>query len=213
MVFDFKPIFVTAFFRITMIKREQILEAAFKAFTSGGIKDVKMEDIAASLKISKKTLYDYFSGKKELVVKSLEYKLPQLLDKNARIIKCMPNPLKALVFCAVENIRFWSVFTDKFMEEAKALPELGEYGKYIRREMEIHDNQLLDGCVSEGYLREEESSRLISVFMTNLMKADQLRGQEVFPSDLCFDMVLTILGGLCTQKGRRVLEELKENYS
>lgn len=195
-----------------MIKREQILEAAFKAFTSTGIKDVKMEDIAASLKISKKTLYDFCKGKRDLVIQSLEYKLPQLLEKDAKIIKCMPNPLTALVFCAVENIRFWSVFTDKFMEEAKALPELGEYGKSVRKEMELHNNRLLDGCVAEGYLKEEDSSRLISVFMTNLMKADQLRGQEVFPSDLCFNMVLTIMGGLCIQKGRKVLDELKENY-
>ena len=195
-----------------MIKREQILEAAFKAFTSTGIKDVKMEDIAASLKISKKTLYDFCKGKRDLVIQSLEYKLPQLLEKDAKIIKCMPNPLTALVFCAVENIRFWSVFTDKFMEEAKALPELGEYGKSVRKEMELHNNRLLDGCVAEGYLKEEDSSRLIIVFMTKLMKADQLRGQEVFPSDLCFNMVLTIMGGLCTQKGRKVLDELKENY-
>lgn len=196
-----------------MTRREQILEAAFKAFTATGIKDVKMEDIAASLKMSKKTLYDNFKGKKDLLVQSLEYKLPQLLEKDAKIIKCMPNPLTALVFCAVENIRFWSVFTDKFMEEAKAMPELGEYGASVRKEMDLHNNRLLDGCVAEGYLKEEDSSRLVSVFMTNLMKADQLRGQDVFPSDLCFDMVLTIMGGLCTPKGRKVLDELKENYS
>ncbi|MBR4801784.1 MAG: TetR/AcrR family transcriptional regulator [Bacteroidales bacterium] len=196
-----------------MTKREQILEAAFRAFTSTGIKDVKMEDIASSLKISKKTLYEFFTCKKDLLVQSLEYKLPQLLEKDSRIIKTMANPLTALVFCAVENIRFWSVFTDKFMEEAKALPELGEYGKSVRKEMEMHNNRLLDGCVSEGYLKEEDSGRLVSVFMTNLMKADQLRNQDVFPSALCFNMVLTIMGGLCTPKGRKVLDELKENYS
>ena len=196
-----------------MTRREQILEAAFTAFASSGIKDVKMEDIAASLKISKKTLYEFCSGKKDLLVQSLDYKLPQLLEKDAKIIKCMPDPLKALVFCAVENIRFWSVFTDKFMEEAKAMPELGNYGESVRKEMDLHNNQLLDGCVAEGYLKKEDSSRLVSVFMTNLMKADQLRGQEVFPSDLCFDLVITIMGGLCTQKGRKVLDELKENYS
>ena len=196
-----------------MTRREQILEAAFEAFTSTGIKDVKMEDIAASLKISKKTLYEFCSGKKDLLVKSLEYKLPQLLEKDAEIVRNIHNPLSALVFCAVENIRFWSGFSDKFMEEAKALPVLGEYGKSVRKEMELHNNRLLDKCVAEEYLKEEDSSRLVSVFMTNLMKADQLRGQETFPAVLCFDMVLTIMGGLCTQKGRKVLEELKENYS
>ena len=43
------------------------MESAFNAFTSKGIKVVKMEDIAGSLKISKKTLYEFFSGKKELL--------------------------------------------------------------------------------------------------------------------------------------------------
>ncbi|MBQ2482758.1 MAG: TetR/AcrR family transcriptional regulator, partial [Bacteroidales bacterium] len=57
-----------------MTRREQILESAFNAFTSKGIKVVKMEDIAGSLKISKKTLYEFFSGKKELLVASMEYK-------------------------------------------------------------------------------------------------------------------------------------------
>ena len=151
-----------------MIKREQILETAFNAFTSKGIKEVKMEEIAAGLKISKKTLYDYFKSKKDLLVQSVEYKFPQLLEKNSKIIKCMPNPLTALVFCAVENIRFWCNFKEKFIREA---------------------------------------------FMDNLRNFDEFKNAEEFPSQLCFSIVITILGGLCTQKGKIILDELKENYS
>ena len=67
------------------------MESAFSAFTSNGIRDVKMEDIAAGLKISKKTIYDYFGSKKNLLIQSVEYKFPQLLEKNSKIIRLMPN--------------------------------------------------------------------------------------------------------------------------
>ncbi len=196
-----------------MTRREQILESAFNAFTSRGIKVVKMEDIAGSLKISKKTLYEFFSGKKELLVASMEYKIPKLLEKNSKIVRCMPNPLTAMVFCAVENIRFMSSFSESFVDEVRAVPELKDFGGNVKNEMDSLMNTMLSQCVREGYLKEEDSKRLVSVFMDNLRNFKELRNQDVFPSQLCFNIVITILGGLCTQKGKKVLDELKENYS
>ena len=196
-----------------MTRREQILESEFNAFTSKGIKVVKMEDIAGSLKISKKTLYEFFSGKKELLVASMEYKFPKLLEKNSKIVRCMPNPLTAMVFCAVENIRFMSSFSESFVDEVRAVPELKDFGGNVKNEMDSLMNTMLSQCVREGYLKEEDSKRLVSVFMDNLRNFKELRNQDVFPSQLCFNIVITILGGLCTQKGKKVLDELKENYS
>ena len=54
-----------------MIRKEQIMETAFDVFTQRGIKDVSMDDIVRTLKISKKTLYDYFSNKEDLVLQVL----------------------------------------------------------------------------------------------------------------------------------------------
>ena len=41
----------------------------------------------------------------------------------------------------------------------------------------------------------------------------ELKNPDVFPSQLCFNIVITILGGLCTQRGKKVLDELKDNYN
>ena len=54
-----------------MIRKEQIMETAFDVFTQRGIKDVSMDDIVRTLKISKKALYDYFSNKEDLVLQVL----------------------------------------------------------------------------------------------------------------------------------------------
>ena len=42
--------------------RERIIATATEAFTSKGIKSITMDDIAAALGISKRTLYEVFCG-------------------------------------------------------------------------------------------------------------------------------------------------------
>ena len=113
----------------------------------------------------------------------------------------------------MENIRFWSNFKEKFIREAEKIPELSSYRNIVKSELDGHSSQLLGGCVEGGYLKEEDSKRLVSIFMDNLRNFDQFKKPEDFPSQLCFSIVITIMGGLCTPKGKKVLDELKENYS
>ena len=47
--------------------RERIILAAVELFTTNGIKSITMDEIAASLGISKRTLYEAFSGQGNLV--------------------------------------------------------------------------------------------------------------------------------------------------
>ena len=47
--------------------RERILVTATEAFASKGIKSITMDDIAAALGISKRTLYEVFSDKESLL--------------------------------------------------------------------------------------------------------------------------------------------------
>ena len=47
--------------------RELILKTALEQFTKHGIKDVKMNDIASTLSISKRTIYELFNDKEQLL--------------------------------------------------------------------------------------------------------------------------------------------------
>ena len=47
--------------------RERIIETAVKAFAAQGIKSITMDDIATSLGISKRTLYEVFPDKETLL--------------------------------------------------------------------------------------------------------------------------------------------------
>ena len=48
--------------------KEKVACVAAEAFMRKGIKNVKMDDIAATLSISKRTLYELYSDKEELLL-------------------------------------------------------------------------------------------------------------------------------------------------
>ena len=50
-----------------MTQRDYIIDRATQMFVSQGIKSVRMDDIAQSLGVSKRTLYEMFGDKEELI--------------------------------------------------------------------------------------------------------------------------------------------------
>ncbi|MFM8450341.1 MAG: TetR/AcrR family transcriptional regulator, partial [Haliscomenobacter sp.] len=53
-----------------MEPQQQILEKAEGLFMRLGVKSVSMDDVARELGISKKTLYQYFPTKEDLIVRT-----------------------------------------------------------------------------------------------------------------------------------------------
>ena len=51
--------------------KDKILDAAMNAFMKRGIRAVKMDDIAQQLTISKRTLYEIYEDKEELLYRSI----------------------------------------------------------------------------------------------------------------------------------------------
>src|SRR5580765_6719580 len=60
--------------------KERILQKAHELFMRYGVRSVSMDDIAAQLGMSKKTLYQYYADKEELV----DVTLGALLDDNRK---------------------------------------------------------------------------------------------------------------------------------
>ncbi|SMO77770.1 TetR/AcrR family transcriptional regulator [Solitalea koreensis] len=52
--------------------KERILEATFLLFRSYGVKSITMDDIAKHLAMSKKTIYQYFKDKDDLVIQLMQ---------------------------------------------------------------------------------------------------------------------------------------------
>ena len=56
-----------------MSQREHIIEQAAQMFAELGVKSIRMDDIAQSLGVSKRTLYELFADKEELLYLCMDY--------------------------------------------------------------------------------------------------------------------------------------------
>lgn len=73
-----------------METKERIISESIQLFIHRGVRSVNMDEISSQLGISKKTLYQYFSNKQELVFVAFEHlllKMRKLLNEKTSIEK------------------------------------------------------------------------------------------------------------------------------
>ncbi len=93
-----------------MIGKEHIIEFAAEKFTQFGSKRFTMDELAALLGISKKTIYQYFSGKEDLVVASIQYLIDEYNETLEHLIKAEKDPIITIILMyekAFERLKYF----------------------------------------------------------------------------------------------------------
>jgi len=80
-----------------MSQTERIILGGEELFLKAGIKSVTMDDIAKHLGMSKKTIYQFFKDKNELVVALVKKKLQDDEDQMCDIIKQSGNVIEKMI--------------------------------------------------------------------------------------------------------------------
>ncbi len=97
--------------------RERIITAATEAFTSKGIKSITMDDIAAALGISKRTLYEVFSDKESLLKECI---LKAQADRDKYLQKVFEqshNVLEVILAVFQKSIEMFHQTNKRFFED------------------------------------------------------------------------------------------------
>ena len=186
----------------------RILEAAMKAFAERGVKAVRMDDIAQMLSISKRTLYEIYEDKEELLYQGVVH-FDQEAKKSMRAFTQESSSVMDIILEAYQRrvVRTGSV-NPLFYEDIQRYPKVVEY---LNKEREHAYDQFLGFLqrgVREGYFRENVDYELvaqlfnaINTFVMNQHLLSRYPIQKVFAN-----MLLIPLRGFCTQKGLQVIE-------
>ena len=104
--------------------RDRIIVKATEAFTAHGIKSITMDDIATSLGISKRTLYEVFEDKETLLREVL---LKNQVDKNEfleNLLAESTNVLEVILVCFQKSIEMFHKTNKRFFEDLKKYPSI-----------------------------------------------------------------------------------------
>lgn len=194
--------------------RERIIQTAVQSFCTHGIKSITMDDIAASLGISKRTLYEVFADKESLLEECI-LKGQQDGDEFVRgVLATSSNVLEVLLRCYQRSIEKFHTTNKKFFEDIKKYPKAYELMKSDRNRSSEDIVRFFKEGVTQGIFRED-----VNFAIVHLLVRDQL--DLLMNSDICNEysfidvyesIMFTFLRGVSTEKGARVLEDFICEY-
>jgi AcrR family transcriptional regulator len=201
-----------------MSQKERILREAAEMFLDEGVKSVRMDDISMRLGVSKRTLYEMFSDKSDLLEQSLgvyfERKRSEMEARTASAANVIEEIF--LILGAMKNDERRGALISNLK---KFYPDI-----HRRIEEEAHRfsdrefNRLLDRGMQQGLLMPDLNKELAMVTLTytmmalfdqkhRLMKHDGISLQTAFEY-----VVVNFFRGLATHKGIELIDELVKNH-
>lgn len=194
------------------IMRENIIQIALSQFHQLGIRSVSVDDICATLRISKKTFYQYFKKKEDLIEEIIQHVqqhfvarcMRQQKDKNSIDILIM-NIREIKRAMEKESFLFWH-------DLKKYYPLL--YSRYydLQRDVERTTFEQNIRCgMEEGYYRKDIDVEMLSYFHTVQMRHTfeaMIEDQQHFPLKRVVDFFIDLMVHLIVnEKGLKYLEE------
>lgn len=199
-----------------METKERILQGAEELFFRYGIKSVTMDDIAKHLAISKKTIYQFFEDKNELVetlmsigLKKDECEFRQIQKDSENVIVEVFNMMKHMgnMFSKVNP----NIFYDLQKYHPKAWLQFKEFKHNCMARM-VEDS--IERGIREGLVRTDLNAKVLA--RLRIEQVEMGFNSEVFPPDkfklldVQLAMIDHFLHGICTLKGHKMINKYKE---
>lgn len=184
--------------------RRKIIETAAGCFLKYGIKNTSMNFVSEVLHISKRTLYQLFPGKRDLLEACVAFRLEASRKRIERQCE-QSGPIEAIIRINYEAYAFSRVFYPAFRKDAiRYTGVLSLFDEKYRIPLCEMCSELFDDAKRMRLMLPESNFELAFRFFENTLLAvpsascDDARQAEVYSN-----AILTYLAGICTDEGRK----------
>jgi AcrR family transcriptional regulator len=206
-----------------MENKDRILEKAHDLFMQYGIRSITMDEIAAQLGISKKTIYQFFTDKDAMV----EAVVNELINRNEE--DCRGFILSAEN--AVHEIFIAMDFTQEMLKamNPQIMYDLEKHHPIAYKRLKQYKYQFLFSTIKENLergAREEIYRTDLNIDLTTRHRIESAFmpfNQEAFPQNkypmnqTCQELAILFLHSICNPKGKKLIEkylnERQKNFS
>ncbi len=196
--------------------KQRIIEGAGNLFFSRGIRRVTMDELARDMGMSKRTIYEHFSDKTELLL-AMQVHYQKVHQRCLRdILEGSEHVMEVIIGLLRYGLEAFNNVNPLYLEDLrKFYPDIWE--ENIKKGRESNQKQmqeLLERGKKEGLFRPDINSQLVARILyeqINLLHSDEAFPKDEFPRNELFEnMFLNFARGISTPKGMKVLEELLE---
>jgi len=202
-----------------MTIKDRIIQDAVTLFATQGCKVITMDDIATKMGISKRTIYENFTDKENLLRQCVEY----FLGKGQECINLILNSSDNVINTILKTMQCRSTFFDThakdnfFNELQKYFPDVYESTVVSFKNHHLDNMQkLLKKGQSDGVFDKSIDIQIVSLlihefsfsfFKNNTFTTYGLGKHEV---SMLFMYIMT--RGICTREGLNILDEINKEY-
>lgn len=195
----------------TPIRR--VINYATQEFFSKGVKTVTMDDIAKGLQMSKRTLYQLFADKEQLIIACMQVMSYQEHELVQQYLKTDYNVLE--IFLRVIEWRMQRIkqISLQYILDVTRYKPVQEYMQVACSQAIIRTEEIFKIGVQQGLFRDDVNVRLLMkcLFTNNEQLTTTLIDE--FTLQECFiNIGIFHLRGCCTQKGIELIDKFLDNY-
>jgi AcrR family transcriptional regulator len=190
--------------------RGVILDTAIQAFAQKGIRAVKMDDVAAALGISKRTLYEIFETKEILLFEGIKKYYAERQEYYRQQTQRCKNVMEMLVAIYRIKVDEFRKTNPQFYADLDMYPKVGRFLNQQNQQMRTDMLKFMDRGIYEGYFRDDVNYELAWRLFDALGKyvmVNQLYRQYTI-EEIFQNLVFVTMRGLCTEKGIKALDSI-----
>lgn len=196
--------------------RERIIGLATELFFRLGIRNVTMDEIALSLGISKRTVYEIFKDKTELVHSCMHELAIQQEQRNEQLITGSGSVVETIFIMMQEGIKIMNSINPVFFSDLKRFyPGIWRnvHEESVKTNYRLMHKMLNKG-IEEGLFRKDINIPIVSKLVQeqmNLIADEKVFPRNEFnPAEVFKNMVISFMRGISTSGGIEIIDNLME---
>ena len=190
--------------------RAKILATAMTDFRQRGIRAVKMDDVAAELGISKRTLYEIFDKKEDLLFETLKHYYVERTERMQVQVQHCANVMEIILAVYRIKVEEFQQTDPNFYSDLVKYPQVLRFLNQENLSNRVKFQQFIERGINEGFFRNdvnyELTTRLFDA-LSNYVMQNQLYRQYTM-EEIFKNLIFVTLRGMCTARGADTLDHI-----
>ncbi len=195
-------------------QKDRILSYAIENFSRNGIRNVKMDDIASDLGISKRTLYQLFKDKENLLVECFKYSEKRSAKLYSELTESTDNILELYTKWLKMRIDEIRSVNPQFFSDLNKYSRVQKYFRDVSAMKSKEGLKFINMGIAQGLFRNDINYNVL--LRISEITAESIMRNELYLEysydDLFGSTSIMSVRGICTKKGYDLLDKYIESY-
>lgn len=195
-------------------QKDRILSYAIKNFSRNGIRNVKMDDIASDLGISKRTLYQLFKDKENLLIECFKYSEKRSAELYSELTESTDNILELYTKWLKMRIDEIRSVNPQFFSDLNKYSRVQKYFRDVSAMKSKEGLKFINMGIAQGLFRNDINYNVL--LRISEITAESIMRNELYLEysydDLFGSASIMSVRGICTKKGYDLLDQYIESY-